>query len=181
MAEVETQPEQEKHAGGRPLAFGTIAELDQAVRSYFDMCDPHVEKRVVDAGVNQQGETIWQKREIMTEQKPYTMSGLARHIGIDRRTLLNYSKMEQFFPTIEAARERCHEFAESQLYGRSATGAAFSLKNNWDWRDRQEIDHTSKDQAIPLLHGLAPATLVVEDDEEDGGATQADDSSNEDQ
>lgn len=176
-----TQDETAKHPGGRPLAYGTVGELDQAVRQYFDMCDPHVELKVTDGGINSKGETIWIKREVMTEQQPYTMSGLARHLGIDRRTLLNYSKIEQFFPTIQAARERVHEYAESQLYGRAATGAAFSLKNNFDWRDRSEIDHTSKDQPIPLLAGLASAgTLTIEDEVNDGPA-QADDSTDEDQ
>lgn len=50
--------------------------------------------------------------------------------------------------------------------------------------DQQHIDHTTKNQPIPLLAGLAPATLEVEDEGEDladGGATPADDSSQEDQ
>ena len=46
---------------------------------------------------------------------PYTVSGLARALGISRQTLLDYSKRDEFLDTIEAARERCHEFAEKQL------------------------------------------------------------------
>lgn len=177
-----TQTPEEKHAGGRPLSYATVGELEQAVKNYFDDCDPHIEKRTVENGINQRGETIWITREVMTEQKPYTMSGLARHLEIDRKTLLNYSKMEQFFPTISAARERVHEFAESQLYSRNATGAQFNLKNNFDWRDKSEVDHTSKDKPISLLAGIAPSTLVVEEDEEadDGVTAQADDSAHED-
>jgi len=141
------------------------------------MCDPHTQRRVVDCGINESGETIWREREIMTEQKPYTMSGLARAIGLSRQTLLDYGKKDEFMDTIAAARERCHEFAESQLYGRAATGASFSLKNNWGWKDRSEVDHTTKDQPISLLAGVAPAKLVVED-EADGGTAPADDSTN---
>lgn len=145
----------EKHAGGRPLSYGTVGELDQAVRSYFNECDPHIAKRMVENGVNELGETIWTLREIMTIQKPYTMSGLARHLGIDRKTLVNYAKMEQFFLTVEAARERVHEFAEEQLYGKSASGAQFVLKNNFDWKDKSEIDHTSKDKEIATFGSLS--------------------------
>lgn len=120
-------------------------------------------------------------REVMTGQKPYTMSGLARHMGIDRRTLLNYSNMEQFFHTVEGARERVHEFAESQLYGRAAAGAQFVLKNNFEWRDRHEIDHTTKDGPLPLLAGLVNNGPLVIEDEANDGAAQADDSADQDQ
>lgn len=179
----EPTTDQPKNPVGRPLSYGTVGELEQAIKSYFDDCDPHIQPRMVENGRNDRGETIWIKREVMTEQKPYTMSGLARHLGIDRKTLLNYSKIEQFFPTISTARERVHEFAEGQLYTRNATGAAFSLKNNFDWRDRSEIDHTTKDKPISLLAGIAPGELVVEDEDEelvDGSAAQADDSTHED-
>jgi len=149
MADQETPAEEQtKHAGGRPLTYATVGDLQQAVNSYFQMCDPHTELRQVESGVSQSGETIWQKREVMTEQRPYTMSGLARHLGIDRKTLLNYKKIEQFFPTVEAARERVHEFAEEQLYGKSGSGAQFVLKNNFDWKVKSEIDHTSRGDAL---------------------------------
>jgi len=158
MANQESLAEETpKHAGGRPLAYATVNELEQGIKNYFDDCDPHVEKRQVENGFNQRGDTIWMTREVMTEQKPYTMSGLARHMGIDRRTLLNYAKTEQYFPTVETARERVHEFAESQLYSRNATGAQFSLKNNFDWKDRQEI--TGKDGASLMPIGLDSAIV----------------------
>lgn len=131
-----------KHPGGRPLKFQTVEELDQAIKAYFDMCDPHTEQRLVEAGVNERGETIFVKRAVLTEQKPYTVSGLARALGIDRSTLIDYKERDEFSHSVKAAYERCHEYAESQLYGRAATGAAFSLKNNWGWRDKQEIEHT---------------------------------------
>ena len=163
MADVETPTSEEPesktpHAGGRPRLFNTVEELENKITAYFDKCDPHKENRLVEAGVNGRGETIFEQRDIMTEQKPYTMSGLARHIGIDRATLLNYGKKDEFFGTIEAARERCHEFAETQLYGRAATGAAFSLKNNWGWKDRQELTGAEGAPLMPI--GLDSAILA---------------------
>jgi DNA-binding XRE family transcriptional regulator len=146
MKQQETNDqEQDKHAGGRPLKFETVEQLEQAIRAYFDSCDPHTQRRVVDCGINEQGETIWREREIMTEQKPYTVSGLARALGISRQTLINYGEREQFFDTVEAAKDRCHEYAESQLYGKASSGAAFSLKNNWGWKDRSEHALTDPD------------------------------------
>src|SRR3954464_13386635 len=109
---------------GRPLKYKTVEEMDRAINAYFDMCDPHTQRRVVDCGINEKGETIWREREVMTEQQPYTVSGLARALGITRDTLINYKERDEFFDSVTGAYERCHEYAESQLYGRSATGAA---------------------------------------------------------
>lgn len=125
-AEADDQQEGSKHAGGRPPKFETVEELDQAIRAYFDLCDPHIETRMVDAGVNQRGETIWQKREVMTEQQPYTVSGLARALGMTREMLVQYKRKEKFSDSILSAYERCHEYAEKQLYLlRNANGAVF--------------------------------------------------------
>lgn len=151
------QPVEAKHPGGRPLKFKSVEELDQAISAYFDMCDPHTEQRVVEAGVNERGETIFVKRAVLTEQQPYTVSGLARALGIDRDTLINYKKRDEFFGTVQKAYQRCHEYAEKQLYGRAATGAAFSLKNNWGWKDRQEL--TGADGAPLMPVALDPAVL----------------------
>ena len=137
-------------------------------------------------GFNERGETMWAERSIMSEQRPYTMSGLARAIGLDRKSLLNYKNRDGFFPSIQAAIDRCQEYAEAQLFGPYANGAKFNLINNYrgeyqPWADKHEVDHTTKDQPIPLLAGLAPSTLVVEDEADDAGTAEADDSPHEDQ
>ena len=41
--------------------------------------------------------------------KPYTMSGLSYALGIDRRTLINYSNDELFFALIKDAKERVQQ------------------------------------------------------------------------
>lgn len=182
MADTQTQPEPTRNAG-RPPLFESAEALSVLIEEYFAHCDPHTELRKVADGTNQKNETIWVMKEVMTEQRPYLMSGLARHLGIDRKSLLNYSKKDEFFPTLREAKARCEEFAEGQLYSSFSRGAQFSLKNNFEeWRDRTEHDHTTKDQPIPLLAGIAPATLEVEDEDEDddGGSTPADDSTHQD-
>lgn len=75
------------------------------------------------------------------DKRPYTMSGLALSLGIDRRTLLNYSKNEEFFPLIKEARQRVEAQLEECLYRLgNNSGVIFNLKNNFEWKDRQEID-----------------------------------------
>ena len=49
-------------------------------------------------GVNANGETMFDTRKVLTEQKPYTTSGLARAMGIDRKTPLDYQTKDEFSP-----------------------------------------------------------------------------------
>jgi hypothetical protein len=156
--------DQDANPVGRPLLFKSVADLEQSINSYFDQCDPHLEERLAESGINGKGETIWMKRQVMSEQRPYLMSGLARHLNVDRKTLLNYSRKAEFFPTIEAAKARCEEFTEGQLYTRAATGATFSLKNNFDdWVDRSQIDHTADSGPIALVEFIDSAKADSKD------------------
>jgi hypothetical protein len=164
MPDIET-PDQpaEKNKGGRPLKFKTVDELQVAIDSYFDACDPHLESRLVESGINERGETIFAQRKVMTEQRPYTVSGLARALGITRDTLLSYSERAEFVDTVDSAKERCHEYAENQLFGKSASGASFSLKNNWGWKERQEIDHSGKVEGLFGSSALQVEIVNAED------------------
>ena len=139
--------------GGRPFKFTDPAELRRLIQNYFDSCDPHQEKRVVEAGVNQHGETIFTTREIMTQQKPYTTSGLARALGSSRQTLLDYQNPEHYSDEIPAdarqelsdaigdAKRKVEEFAESQLFEGNANGAKFNLTNNHGWVEKTVQEH----------------------------------------
>ncbi|MFF6951813.1 terminase small subunit [Streptomyces iakyrus] len=144
MADSETQPDEEdsKHPGGRPLKFQTPEELDLAIQLYFDKCDPHVEKRMIATGVSPNGQTMFEQRDVITEQKPYTMAGLARALGVSRQTLLSYSEREEFLDSVASAKARCEEYAESMLFSPYSGGAKFNLTNNYEgWSDKTEVKH----------------------------------------
>ncbi|MEA9985649.1 terminase small subunit [Subtercola sp. RTI3] len=155
MAEPETPAEENEDTQatmGRPLLFKNSAELQVAINSYFDDCDPHIEERMVKVGTALKGNATFALREVMTEQKPYLMSGLAYHLKVDRKTLLNYGKREDFFLPIQDAKARLEAYTEGQLYTSAANGAKFSLNNNFDqWVERSAIDHTTKDKPITAL------------------------------
>lgn len=159
MADV-TTPEEEvpKHPGGRPLKFETVEALDLAIQNYFAGCDPHTTSALVETGRDSHGNMLFDTRTVLTEQEPYTVSGLARALGISRDTLIAYKKRDQFVDSIRAAYERCHEYAEKQLFGKAQSGAAFSLKNNWAWRDRQELTGANGASLMPI--GLDSAILA---------------------
>jgi hypothetical protein len=130
-----------EHAG-QPMKYQTVEALEAAINEYFDYCDNRIQQ-VYSA-----------KQDAVIEivnPAPYTMSGLALSMGIDRGTLLNYSKNDKFFSTIKAARERVHADVEQRLLGTSnQTGAIFSLKNNFGWHDKTEQDITSGGQPIQI-------------------------------
>lgn len=58
----QVQDDPPKHAGGAPLKYETPELLDRAINAYFAMCDPHTQRRVVDCGINEQGETLARAR-----------------------------------------------------------------------------------------------------------------------
>jgi DNA-binding XRE family transcriptional regulator len=154
---------QAKHAGGRPLKVGTLEQLDLAIQNYFAECDPHTTKALVETGRDSKGNMLFDTRTVLTEQRPYLVTGLALALGVSRQTLLNYRERDKFFDSITMAVQRCEAYAESQLYGPFANGARFNLINNYkgkhqDWAERSEVDHTTKGET------LSPYTALTTDE-----------------
>lgn len=87
-------------------------------------------------------------------QRPYTITGLALFLDMDRKTLLRYEKEyeDEFCHTIKRAKERVQEFVECCLFKKGiAQGVMFNLKNNFGWQDKQEIDATVKDKVKVVI------------------------------
>ena len=102
-----------KHAGGRPPKYNTAEEMQEKIDDYFKQCD--------------------------CSNRPYTITGLALALDMDRRTLLNYGEKEELFPTIKKAKLRVENYLEERLIrDTSCTGIIFNLKNNYGWKDKQE-------------------------------------------
>ena len=118
---------------GRPLAFNTVEELEIAVDDYFKSDDAHIVSFVDGSEV---------------KMFAPTMSGLALHLDVDRKTITNYSNKEDYFPTIRKARSKIEAHIEKRLYGNNVTGCIFNLKNNFGWKDKSEIDNTSSDGSM---------------------------------
>lgn len=78
------------------------------------------------------------------KDKPLTMTGLALALGTSRQTLLNYRKSgdKGFDSVLKRAKLRCHNFAEEYLFskGGQIAGTIFNLKNNYGWKDKQEVE-----------------------------------------
>lgn len=119
---------------GRPVKFKTVEALQKVIDEYFVWCDERAIKKADDNG----------KEFFVSFPAPYTMSGLARRIGLSRQGLIEYSEKDEFSDAIKEARNRVHEDVETRLMdGKAQSGAIFNLKNNFGWKDEQHTDITS--------------------------------------
>lgn len=116
---------------GRPKIFKSVEEVEEKINAYFKYCED--------------------------KDKPYTMSGLAYYLDVDRKTLLNYSKDEDFFHTIKKARDRVQmQLEENALLNKgNPTFTIFNLKNNFDWKDKIETNTENFEQINKSLHNIA--------------------------
>jgi hypothetical protein len=115
--------EKKKHKNGRPRKYKTASEVEYKIDKYFAECDE--------------------------ENRPYTVTGLALALGMSRQDLLNYSERtddegKSFFDTIKKAKNKIESrIEEGLLSGRyNSTGAIFNLKNNYGWKDKQEVEQS---------------------------------------
>ena len=101
---------------GRPKKYESAEAMQKDIDKYFADCDE--------------------------KGRPYTVSGLAYALGTTRRTLLDYQEKDDFSHTIKNAKTKIELFNEEMLYSKdvSTTGVIFNLKNNYGWKDKQEIE-----------------------------------------
>ena len=108
---------------GRPPKYKTVDEMQNVIDEYFERVtyiNPDTGQKLC---------------------RP-TMSGLANALDMCRKTLCNYSHKDEFLHTIKKARAKVEESLESALYGNGVAGVIFNLKNNFDWRDKQEVEQS---------------------------------------
>lgn len=125
---------------GRPRLFKSRKELCEKIDSYFDSVGTHV---VTDS----EGNAVFDKRgqPVMREKIP-TVTGLARHLGMNsRQTLINYKNSEKFGDIVSDAKMRIEEYAEERLYDRDGQrGAEFNLRCNFGWGKEAEEQNQNR-------------------------------------
>lgn len=107
---------------GRPVKFETPAEMAVMVLAYIDNCKDNHQMP------NKAGLCIWLK--------------------IHRDTYNEYKKKDGFSDAIKAAEMWIENAWVQRLAGANATGAIFYLKAAMGYRDVQEVDVTTKGQAL---------------------------------
>jgi len=110
---------------GRPPAYGSPEELQVKIDEFFD-----------------------------DESPARSITGLCYYLGFaSRQSFYDMEEREEFTYTIKKARLRIEMFYEECLMTKPPAGAIFALKN-LGWSDRQEIDHTTKGEAIQPITGV---------------------------
>ena len=97
------------------LKYKNANDLQKGIDKYFEECDK--------------------------KEKPYTMSGLAESLNIDRTTLIRYEDRDSFATLIKKAKQKVErQLEENALMGKAnATFTIFNLKNNYGWQDKTEV------------------------------------------
>lgn len=99
------------HAGGRPLKFKNVEEMQKKIDDYFNN----------------------------TDIKQWTITGLAIELDMDRKKLIEYQERDEFSNAIKRAKRKVEYSYELDLRERGNAGTIFALKN-FNWKDRQEAD-----------------------------------------
>ena len=102
-----------KDKGGRPLKFSSPKQLQSSINKYFKYCDEN--------------------------NRPYTIAGMAEHLGVDRQTIYNYEQRDEFFGTIKKARLKIERYIEEILILEGKAGQIFYAKN-YGYKDQQDIN-----------------------------------------
>jgi hypothetical protein len=138
-----------KNPRHRPLKYKSAEQIQELIDKYFVDCD--------------------------VRNKPYTVCGLANALDMDRLSLINYSKREEFFNTIARAKQRIQQFYEEALYNNSnnnARGVIFSLQANFGLVDNsaelqlKEKEYKLKEKELneklkqPALNGVIPDNKI---------------------
>lgn len=121
---------------GRPLKFESVEDLEQRIQEYFAKCDKWINRTTI-----YKGEPIEYIASV-----PYTISWLASYLWTNRQTLVNYEYKEKFFDTIKRAKEKVEADQEQRalMWESNPTMSIFSLKNNFNWVDKSEVNNTNK-------------------------------------
>jgi len=148
--------EEAKEPVGRPPLFSTHEELEKMGKEYFAL----FEETAAPEERKARGIEVYENRP--------TITGLCLFLGFESRdAFYRYEKKPEFQYTIKALRTKIENVYEQYLTTKGAAGAIFALKN-FQWTDRQEIDHTSGGEKINQMpeikvYNTAPPLAGSED------------------
>ena len=98
-----------KSNAGRPPLFTDPDDLEARINEYFRLCDEGEEIEEV----TKQGDLVRIRKKI-----PYTIEGIADHLGCNPDTIREYGKTEEFSGIVSRARNKVHrQWVEKGLSG----------------------------------------------------------------
>lgn len=139
---------------GRPAKYETAQELGAAVEDYFRSVS--YQKPVIittpTGEVGEDGNEVIVTRMLregpdntgrpvtVTEYlEPPSIASLCLFLGISRDTWAKYARRRGFREIVEHTRTRIEAYLVGRLESRHTQGVIFNLKNNFGWKDKQEV------------------------------------------
>lgn len=125
---------------GNNCVYRTAADLKKGIDEYFESCLGPIYSKYGQKILDDEG------KPVIRVVRPYTISGLARHLGIATQTLLSYNKKaamglldEEYFNVLQDAMQLIESYAEGRLYDRDGSaGGTFVLRTGFGWMTKQE-------------------------------------------
>lgn len=116
--------EKQSNSVGRPRKYTDPQVMQDIIDGYFAECD--------------------------AKDEPYTVSGICLALDLDRATLIDYQKLDKFRNTVNKSKLRVEQNMEKRALKNESnvTMSIFSLKNNFNWKDKSEVDSTVKQESI---------------------------------
>jgi hypothetical protein len=137
---------------GQAKKYSSAKKLQEDIDAYFRWCDENPYKinhtsQIVTEKVNRK---VVKRPLLVDNVRPYSFEGLAYHLGITTRTLVNYEKQlgyEEFFHTIERARQKINqqrvELASIGVFKEGFTKFLLINNNSQDYADKVEHKNTN--------------------------------------
>lgn len=143
---------------GRPRKYETAKQLKAAVERYFASIT--YEREVIihrrEIGEDEKGRPIVKETpEVLLDGKGKpvmetvyleepSVAALRIFLGVSKSTWSGYAADEEMAPVVNLVRDRMEARLVELLNTKNSThGVEFNLKNNYAWKDRQEVTQTS--------------------------------------
>jgi len=127
-----------KSNAGRPLKFKTAAAMQKVIDEYF--------------------ESVTYFNDTGAKFLRPTVSGLAYALDMSTESLRKYGNKDQFVATVKRAKQKVEIALEQGLYNGQVTGLIFNLKNNFNWRDKQEVEQSGGITVVELQTSFKKST-----------------------
>jgi hypothetical protein len=118
-----------------PPTFNDVDAFAESVDQYFQMCS---------------------RRDLDPNHV-----GLARYLGVPKRTLNEYTRKEGFKHILEMAKEIMEDDLIQKLANKdyATAGVIFNLTNNYGWKQPNQIEHSG---SIAVAHSHVPPDVQNE-------------------
>jgi len=81
-------------------------------------------------------------RDTITNDLHPSVLGLCLALDLSRKVLIEYEHKDEFRDTVERAKLEIEAYNVQRLYDGQVAGVKFVLTNGFNWKERQEIEHS---------------------------------------